>query len=122
MYIIPKYYIHNGAFDVILCKGFLGFVKRRGNMRATRIKMHNGMEKSNSVLEIKEIYITGQGNEKYFLKEEVYDFLVKNPRAIIEVNIAPYPKLVPATKNGQKYVRSEPNDSINDNLLKLPRY
>ncbi|NSV52654.1 DUF3892 domain-containing protein, partial [Enterococcus faecalis] len=33
----------------------------------------------------------------------------------------PYPKLIPAMRNGQRYVRSEPNDTPNDNLLKLPR-
>nr|WP_296463230.1 DUF3892 domain-containing protein [uncultured Acetatifactor sp.] len=34
----------------------------------------------------------------------------------------PYPNLYPAlSSNGEKYVRSEPNDTPNDNLLKLPR-
>ena len=34
----------------------------------------------------------------------------------------PYPDVVPAvSSNGEKYVRSEPNDTVNDNLLKLPR-
>nr|WP_296488697.1 DUF3892 domain-containing protein [uncultured Acetatifactor sp.] len=33
-----------------------------------------------------------------------------------------YPNLCPAlSSNGEKYVRSEPNDTPNDNLLKLPR-
>ena len=40
----------------------------------------------------------------------------------IYVNISPYPDLVPAlSSNYEKYVRSEPNDTPSDNLLRLPR-
>ncbi|MBR4020311.1 MAG: DUF3892 domain-containing protein, partial [Firmicutes bacterium] len=45
-----------------------------------------------------------------------------HPNSIF-VNISPYPDLVPAlSSTGEKYVRSEPNDTPFDNLLRLPRY
>ena len=90
-------------------------------IRATRIRMHDGKEESNSVLEIKEIYLTGDGKEGFYPKEKVHDMLVDYPYRPIEVNIRPYPKLIAATKGNQKYVRSESNDSIHDNLLRLPK-
>ncbi|MDE8239327.1 DUF3892 domain-containing protein [Erysipelothrix rhusiopathiae] len=90
-------------------------------IKATKIRMHDGMKKSNSVLEIKDIYITGAAQDKYYPKENVHDFIENHPNTTIKVDIYPYPKLIAATKGSQKYVRSEANDSIHDNLLKLPR-
>lgn len=83
--------------------------------------MHDGMEESNSVLEIKDIYIKGAVEEKFYPKENVHDFINNNPDTPVKVDIYPYPKLIAVTKGSQKYVRSEANDSIHDNLLKLPR-
>jgi len=38
------------------------------------------------------------------------------------VPVSTYPYLIPAlSSKGEKYVRSEPDDSANDNLLQLPR-
>ena len=35
---------------------------------------------------------------------------------------SPYPDLIPVVSSkGEKYVRSEPNDTPRDNLLRLPR-
>jgi len=91
-------------------------------MKATKIKMKSGCQYSTSTLEIAEIYIEGCDNPGYFSKGILYDFLKKNPNSI-QVNIYPYPDLLPAlSRSGEKYVRSEPNDTPNDNLLKLPRY
>lgn len=90
-------------------------------IRATKIRMHSGMERSNSVLEIKEIYLTGVDKEGFYYKERVHDFIVKNPNSPIKVDIPPYPKLIAVTRGDQKYVRSESNVSEHDNLLKLPR-
>ncbi|WP_242690627.1 DUF3892 domain-containing protein [Enterococcus faecalis] len=47
-------------------------------------------------------------------------FSKKNPKSSITVDIYPYPELIPVLNGTQKYVRSEPNDTPNDNLLKLP--
>ena len=72
-------------------------------MYAKKIKMKYGCSNSNNVQEIEEIY------------------LKKNPKSI-KVYISPYPDVVPAlSSRGEKYVRSEPNDTVRDNLLKLPR-
>lgn len=90
-------------------------------MRATKIKMKPGCYNSNILLEIDQIYITGCNNPGYFKKENLYDHLKKEPNTI-QVDICPYPNLIPAlSSNNEKYVRSCPNDTPNDNLLKLPR-
>lgn len=68
-----------------------------------------------------EIYVDGCNNPGFFPKAVLHDFLRTNPNSI-KVNISPYPYVVPATSyRGEKYVRSEANDTIHDNLLKLPR-
>ena len=90
-------------------------------MRATKIRMKPGCGNSNYLDEIDMIYITGCNNEGFFPKATLHDYLKKNPRSI-EVNIYPYPDLQPMVSvNGEKYVRSEPDSTGLDNLLKLPR-
>lgn len=90
-------------------------------MYATKIKMKNGCQNSSTTTEISEIYITGCPTPGYFSKSTLYDYLKTNP-GTIKVNLPPYPYLIPALSNtGEKYVRSEANDTPNDNLLKLPR-
>ena len=76
--------------------------------RATRIRMNDSKGFSNDVKK-----------PAYYSKESIYDF-IKGGNTV-DVNIPPYPKLILAMRNGQRYVRSEPNDTPNDNLLKLPR-
>lgn len=83
--------------------------------------MKTGCAQSNNTTEISEIYVEGCTNPGYFAKESLYDYLKENPGSI-QVNIYPYPNLISAlSSNQEKYVRSEPNDTPNDNLLKLPR-
>lgn len=90
-------------------------------MKATRIKMKTGCSYSYKAVEIDQIYLTGAEKEGYYKKEILYDYLKENPGSIY-VNIFPYPDLVPVlSANGEKYVRSEPNDTTSDNLLSLPR-
>lgn len=90
-------------------------------MKATKIKMKYGSANSSSVQEIASIFLTGCDDERYYPKEVLHDYLKQNPSAI-QVNIYPYPNLIPAlSSNNEKYVRSEPNDTLYDNLLKLPR-
>ena len=90
-------------------------------MYATKINMQSGCAYSNSTLEIAEIYIEGCDNPGFFPKATLHDFVKEHPDSI-KVKLSPYPALVPATSTkGEKYVRSEPNDTPNDNLLKLPR-
>ena len=90
-------------------------------MYAQKIKMQQGCTNSNSTVEIAEIYVDGCDKPGFFPKATLHDYILKNPHTI-KVNISPYPYVVPATSSrGEKYVRSEPNDTPNDNLLKLPR-
>lgn len=90
-------------------------------MYATKIKMKQGCYRSNNLLEIDSIYIEGCNNPGFFKKHDLYDFLKKNP-GTIQVKIWPYPNVIPAiSSNGEKYVRSTPNDYAHDNLLDLPR-
>lgn len=90
-------------------------------IQATKIQMHDGKSNSNSVQEIKSIYLVGVKQAGFYKKEKIYDFIKNNPSHPIEVAIAPNPKLIAVMSGAQKYVRSEPNDTPNDNLLKLPR-
>ncbi len=90
-------------------------------MRATKIKMKQGCEKSYKTTEISQIYIEGCQAPGLYYKSDLYDHLRLHP-GTIQVNIYPYPNLIPAMSvNNEKYVRSEPNDTPSDNLLKLPR-
>lgn len=90
-------------------------------MYAKKIRMQNGYKNSNNTQEIAEVYVDGCNNPGFFPKAVLHDFLKTNPNSI-KVNISPYPYVVPATSyRGEKYVRSEANDTIHDNLLKLPR-
>lgn len=90
-------------------------------MYAKNIKMKPGCSNSNSTQEIAEVYVDGCTNPGFFKKESLHDYLKEHP-GCVKVNISPYPNLVPATSSrGEKYVRSEPNDTPYDNLLRLPR-
>lgn len=90
-------------------------------MRATKIRMKSGCYTSMDLTEIDQIYITGCVREGFYPKGNVHDHVKANPGDIF-VNIPPYPDLIPATSSrGEKYVRSTPNGTINDNLLRLPR-
>lgn len=90
-------------------------------MLATKIKMKPGCGNSNDFLEIDSIYLEGLPNEGFYKKEAVHDFLKQYP-GNIQINNYPYPDLIPAiSARGEKYVRSEPNNLTEDNLLRLPR-
>ena len=58
--------------------------------------------------------------DRYILEKGESSRLSENFPKSIQVNIFPY--LVPMTSRlGEKYVRSEANNTTEDNLLKLPR-
>jgi 5-bromo-4-chloroindolyl phosphate hydrolysis protein len=89
-------------------------------MKATKIKMKQGRENSKSLMEVESIYINGKGNEKYYRKDKIYDFVKENP-GMIQVDIYPYRDIIPVLKDDEKYVKSSIYESSNDNLLSLPR-
>lgn len=88
-----------------------------------KIEMNEGHKDSYHCIDIKYLYIdfkNGKGLQAYS-KASIYDYLSNHPQSI-KVFKSPFPYVVRAlSSNGEKYVRSEPNDSENDNLLKLPR-
>ena len=91
-------------------------------MYATRIKMRQGCKNSSTPLEIAEIYLEGCTEPGFYTKEILHDYLKKNPKSI-KVKLSPFPFLIPAESlSREKYVRSEPNNTIMDNLLRLPKY
>lgn len=88
-------------------------------MKAIKIKMKSNCDNSKNVQDIDSIYIDRAGT--YWKKSQVYDYLKLFPKSI-QVNIFPYPYLIPAVSVlGEKYVCSEPDDTTTDNLLNLPR-
>ena len=90
-------------------------------MYATKIRMRQGCT-TPSLTEIDEIYLTGDNTDKSYKKEDLHDHLKKNP-GTIKVNISPYPFLVPVTSSqGEKYVKSAPDNTTKDNLLNLPKF
>lgn len=89
------------------------------NMKATKIKMKNQCEYSGNVCDIDSIYLDAMCS--YYKKADIFDYLKRYPKSI-QVNIYPYPYLIPTISiTGEKYVRSEANGTTVDNLLKLPR-
>lgn len=87
---------------------------------ATKLHFQYGCPVHPSELDIQSIYLSGEGLEGFYLKEQVYDMILQGE--IIRVNIYPYPILEEMTSSkGEKYVRSMPNESRHDNLLNLPR-
>lgn len=90
-------------------------------LKATKIKMKTGKYYSQNLAEIDEIYISDCKEPGFYKKAVLYDHLQVYPNSI-NVNIYPYPSLIPAISiNGEKFVRSTPNNYTHDNLLDLPR-
>ena len=87
-------------------------------MKATKIMMKSS-NSSNSLLEIDSIYIDELC--RFIKKEELYD-KIEYENWKVNVNIGPYyTKVKGVISNGEKYVKSVPNDSNVDNLLCLPK-
>lgn len=85
---------------------------------AIKIKMCPGCHGSNRCVDIDSIYLESNG---YYKKSALYDHLKKQPNSI-RLKLGAQPYLLPAISSlGEKYVRSESNDTPYDNLLKLPR-
>ena len=90
-------------------------------MYVTKIKMKSGCYYSNKLIEIDQLYIEDCQNSGYYNKSVIHDYVKAHPGSI-RVRRYPYPEVIAATSvNGEKYVRSSPNDYIYDNLLDLPR-
>ena len=90
-------------------------------MYAKKIKMKRGCDYSKNLLEIDSIYIESSTDSGFVEKEDLYDYLKGHPSSV-QVNIYPYPNVIPAlSSRGEKYVRSAPDAYGDDDLLDLPR-
>ncbi len=90
-------------------------------MKAIKIRMKLGSSASNELTEIDSIYLTGCQQDGYYKKEVIHHYLIDHPHTI-QVNVYPFPDVIPATSSqGDNYVRSTPDSSLKDNLLNLPR-
>ena len=88
-------------------------------MYATKLKMKSGRMDSDDLLEIDEIYIDQWSC--YHTKEYIHDYVEANPKTIA-VDISPYRTLIPEIIfRGEKYVRSNPDSTSQDDLLRLPK-
>lgn len=88
---------------------------------ATKIRMKPGCGNSWQLTEIDSIYLEGLSKPGLYTKESIYDYLKMYPGSI-KVNLKPFPDLIPAVSaKREKYVRSEPNEYGDDNLLCLRR-
>ena len=88
---------------------------------ATKIKMRTGCRDSQKLTEIDSIYLEGVDKPGVYSKESIHDYLKTYP-GTIKVNLRPYPDVIPAVSiYREKYVKSEPNQYGDDNLLCLPR-
>lgn len=88
---------------------------------ATAIQMRTGYRYSDDLLEIDKIYLESQTDTNWYAKEAIHDWLKQNPGEVLVKDYSG-PKVVPCiSKYGEKYVRSEPNNTEKDNLLSLPR-
>lgn len=87
---------------------------------ATKIRMKRGCYNSDNLLEIDEIFINGS-DDGWYKKATVHNHVTKYPKSItVKTSSGPY--VIPAiSQNGEKYVKSTPNDTTSDNLLSLPR-
>lgn len=87
---------------------------------ATKIRMKYGCYNSYDLLEIDEIYISGS-KDGWYKKAVIHDHVKSHPKSIT-VRTSYGPDIIPAiSSNGEKYVKSSPNNTTIDNLLSLPR-
>ena len=85
-------------------------------MRAIKIMMRAETPNSNSPKDIVSLYI-----ENDLGRIEVYDMLIEYSHNRIFINNSMAYLIPVRSMNGQKYVRSLPNNNTIDEIMKLPR-
>lgn len=87
---------------------------------ATAIKMKNGSYYSEDLLEIDKIYLE-HSKDGWYSKAVIHDHVKQHPGDVVVGNNSG-PDVIPCISvNGEKYVKSSPNNLKRDNLLSLPR-
>ena len=91
-------------------------------MRTIKIMVKAETPNSNSPKDIVSFYIENElGHIAEYKTEKLYDLLIEDSNRRIFVNNS-MSYLVPVcSMNGQKYVRSLPNNNTIDEIMKLPR-
>ena len=90
-------------------------------MYAKYIRMKSGCQNSYYLTEIDSIYLEGENRSGLYKKEEIHEFLKVYPGRV-KVSLPPYPDVIPAVSvRNERYVKSTPNESGDDNLLRLRR-
>ena len=90
-------------------------------MRAIKIMMKAETPNSNSPKDIVSLYIENDlGRIEEYKTEKLYDLLMEDSHKRIYVNNGMSYLIPVCSMNGQKYVRSLPNNTI-DEIMKLPR-
>jgi hypothetical protein len=91
-------------------------------MRAIKIMMKNETPNSNNPKDIISLYIENEsGRIEEYKIEKLYDMLIENSHRRIFVNNSMSYLIPVCSMNGQKYVRSLPNNNTLDEIMKLPR-
>lgn len=91
-------------------------------MKAVKIAMRANSQSSNNPKDIESIFISSEsGNSVRYDIKQLYDILMENPEKRIYVSNSNFYLIPMRATNGQKYIRSTPNLSIIDGLMKLPR-
>ncbi len=87
---------------------------------ATAIKMKSGCNNSSNLLEIDQIYLSNS-KDGWYKKASIHDYVKSNP-GDVKVSNQYGPNVIDCvSSNGEKYVKSSPNNTKSDNLLELPR-
>lgn len=91
-------------------------------MRAIKIMMKAETPNSNSPKDIVSLYIENDlGRMEEYKTEKLYDLLMEDSHKRIFVNNSMSYLIPVCSMNGQKYVRSLPNNNTIDEIMKLPR-
>ena len=91
-------------------------------MRAIKIMMKNETPNSNNPKDIISFYIENESGRIEEYKIDKYnDMLIENSHRRIFVNNSMSYLIPVCSMNGQKYVRSLPNNNTLDEIMKLPR-
>lgn len=87
---------------------------------ATAIKMKSGSYYSDDLLEIDKIYLE-HSKDGWYSKAAVHDYVKQHPEDVKVKNNQGPVVIACVSSNGEKYVKSSPNETKKDNLLSLPR-
>lgn len=94
--------------------------------KAIAIQLKKDITNPSNCIDISKIKIDTNNESGIWImpKQLVYGLIKGGVKIVVDnPNVANHPDLICAeSSSGEMYVRSEPNDTVSDNLLKLPRF